>query len=42
MPDYETMYKKLFNSVTDVIQILQDVQQITEGIYIESGEKEEI
>jgi len=37
MPDYKTMYYKLFNSVTDVIEISQDVQQITEGIYIKSG-----
>jgi len=34
MPDYEAMYKKLFNAQTDAIRILQKAQQETEEIYI--------
>lgn len=35
MPDYEKMYLILFNKVTDIINELQEVQKVTEGIYIE-------
>lgn len=38
MADYEKMYKKLFNSVTDVIEALQQAQNETEDIYIDSSE----
>ena len=40
MPDYKKMYFKLFNSVTDAIEILQKAQIETEEIYITSGEEE--
>lgn len=42
MPDYKTMYYKLFNAITDATQILQDAQRETEEMYIESGETEDI
>lgn len=38
MPDYALMYQKLFRSVTKVIEILQEAQQETEGIYISADE----
>ena len=38
MPDYETMYFRLFNRMTDVIQMLQQAQQEGEKIFIESGD----
>ncbi len=41
MPDYETMYKKLFNSVTDAIEMLQEAQKKAEEKYVESSEHEE-
>lgn len=34
MADYSSMYKKLFNAVTDAIKILQSAQVETESIYI--------
>lgn len=34
MPDYRAMYHKLFNAITDAINLLQQVQQDTEEIYI--------
>ena len=40
MPDYKTMYKKLFIAVTEAIDILQKAQQETEEIYIESSEND--
>jgi len=36
--DYQKMYTKLFNKITDVICELQEVQRETEEIYINSGE----
>ena len=36
MPDYKTMYTKLFNIITDVIEQLQKAQRETENLYIES------
>ena len=38
MPDYKRMYKKLFNAVTEAIEILQEAQVDTEELYIESSE----
>ena len=38
MPDYAAMYKKLFNSQTQAIAILQEAQQATEEMFI-SGEE---
>ena len=42
MPDYKTMYAKLFNAITDAVEILQQAQRDTEEMYIESGEKESL
>lgn len=36
MPDYQKMYAKLFQSQTKAIRILQEAQQTTEDMYIES------
>ena len=36
MPDYAAMYKKLFNSQTQAILILQKAQQATEQMYIDA------
>ena len=36
LPDYEKMYKTLFNAMTDAIELLQNAQQTTEEQYIES------
>lgn len=38
MVDYEEMYAKLFNKLTDVIEELQQVQRQTEDMYIQSRE----
>ncbi|MDO5479568.1 MAG: hypothetical protein Q4G23_10450 [Clostridia bacterium] len=40
MPDYKKMYTKLFNSVTDAIEILKQAQIETEEIYINSSEED--
>ena len=42
MPDYKTMYAKLFNRITDVVEELQEIQREVEELYIESGEREEL
>lgn len=42
MPDYRAMYYKLFNAITDTIQVLQQAQQTAEEIYISFEEKEYI
>ena len=39
MADYQKMYTSLFNTVTDVIRLLQIGQQVTEEIFITGGEK---
>ncbi len=39
MEDYKEMYFKLFNKITDVIAELQEIQQLTEEIYIDKQEK---
>jgi len=36
MADYAKMYRKLFNSQTDAIEILQKAQLETEQMYIEA------
>ena len=41
MPDYKTMYYKMFNAVTDSIEILKQAQLESEELYIESSEKDE-
>ena len=38
MPDYQKMYHSLFNDVTDTITKLQQAQQKTEEMYIDSKE----
>ena len=38
MADFEEMYAKLFNKLTDVIEELQQVQRQTEDMYIQSRE----
>ena len=39
MADYKKMYHTLFNKLTDVIEELQEVQQKTEEMFIESEEQ---
>ena len=36
MPDYKEMYVKLFQSQTRAINMLQEAQKETEGMYIDS------
>ena len=36
MPDYQKMYYSLFNDVTDTITKLQQAQQKTEQLYMDS------
>lgn len=38
MPDYQKMYHSLFNDVTDTISKLQQAQQKTEEMYMNSKE----
>ena len=38
MPDYQKMYHSLFNDVTDAISKLQQAQQKTEEMYMDSKE----
>lgn len=38
MPDYAKMYRKLFNSQTDAITVLQKAQQETEEMYAAAPE----
>ncbi len=40
MPNYQKMYAKLFNQVTDVIEQLQVAQRQTEQIFVESNDLE--
>lgn len=39
MPDYKTMYYKLFSAVTDAIEILTQAQLESENLYLDSCEK---
>ena len=41
MPDYKTMYFKLFNSVTDAIDTLTEAQKEAEEMYLTSSENED-
>ncbi|MBQ2614449.1 MAG: hypothetical protein IJB80_03860 [Clostridia bacterium] len=41
MPDYQKLYHKLFNDITDIIEDLKKSQQEAEEIYILSCEEEE-
>ena len=41
MPDYQKMYSTLFNKITDLIEELQKVQQLTEEMYLEDEETPE-
>lgn len=34
MPDYKEMYYALFNKITDVIEELKQIQQLTEEMYL--------
>lgn len=38
MPDYQKMYHAMFNGVTDAITKLQETQQKTEEMYMDSKE----
>ena len=38
MPDYQSMYATLFQSITQVIDILQYAQQVAEEMYISAEE----
>ena len=38
MPDYAAMYKRLWGSATDAIEILQKAQQDAEEMYMASPE----
>ncbi len=40
MADYQKMYSQLFNKITDVIIELQQIQEQTEELYIQSEESE--
>ena len=37
MADYQAMYAKLFNKITDIITQLQEIQREAEEIYIASA-----
>ena len=41
MPDYKTMYFKLFNAVTDAVKILSEAQAEAEELFIESSENDD-
>lgn len=38
MPDYKAMYLSLFNSITDIIELLKEAQEKSEQQYIENNE----
>ena len=40
MPDYAAMYKRLFQSQTQAIKVLQEAQQDTEEMYISAPDPE--
>ena len=42
MPDYKSMYFRLFNRVSDAISILQAAQQESEDTFAESRNEAEI
>ena len=37
MTDYQELYATLFNTITEVIKILEYAQEAAERLYIESG-----
>jgi len=39
MPDYKSMYYRLFNRVSDAISVLQSAQQESEDAFIESQDE---
>ena len=41
MPDYQKLSTTLFNKITDIIEELQEVQRLTEELYLQSEEDEE-
>ncbi len=41
MPDYQKLYHKLFNAITDTIEDLKNIQIEAEEEYINSCEREE-
>ena len=41
MPDFHNLYTTLFNKITDIIEELQEVQRLTEELYLQSEEDEE-
>ena len=41
MPDYQKLYHKLFNDITDIIETLKKSQQEAEELYLESCEEED-
>lgn len=41
MPNYEKLYSKLFNEITDVIEKLKNIQKEAEEEYINMSENEE-
>ena len=41
MPDYQKLYTTLCNKITDIIEELQEVQRLTEELYLQSEENEE-
>lgn len=40
MADYKQMYFSLFNKITDIIDELQEIQQMTEEMYIDDDSAE--
>ena len=38
MPDYKTMYQKIYKATTRAIQLLQDAQQDTEELYLNDSD----
>ncbi|ADU26830.1 hypothetical protein [Ethanoligenens harbinense] len=38
MADYQQMYLKLFNKITDIIEELQQIQEEVEELYIKGSE----
>jgi hypothetical protein len=40
VPDYAKMYHKLFNAMTDAIEVLQQAQRETEEMYVSAKEPE--
>ena len=41
MPDYETMYFRLFTATTEIVKVLSEAVKEAQEIYFESSLKEE-